>query len=89
MAYIHKPSKPRWKIFWKTLSIVVVVIVLAGVAFVGVRTYMHYSNPAMDVAPSPYYEKATNSTTVDIGDIVELKFGCTGMVTCFQNSSAT
>jgi len=73
MAYIHKPSKPRWKSYWKTLSIVVVVIVLAGVAFVGVRTYMYYSNPAMDVAPSPYYEKATNSTTADIGDIVEVK----------------
>ena len=72
MAYVHKPSKPRWKIYWKTLSIVVVVIVLVGVAFVGVRTFMHYSNPALDVAPSPYYEKTTNSTTVGIGDILEV-----------------
>jgi hypothetical protein len=72
MAYIHKPSKLRWKIYWKTLSIVLVVIVLAGVTFVGVRTCMHYINPAMDVVPSPYYEKTTNSTTAGIGDIVEV-----------------
>jgi len=72
MAYMHKPSKPSWKTYWKTLSIVMVVIVLVGIAFVGVRTYMHYSNPAMDVAPSPYYEKTTNSTTVAIEDIIEV-----------------
>ena len=72
IVYMHKPSKSGWKIFWKTLSIVVVVIVLVGVAFVGVRTYLHYSNPALDVVPSPYYEKTTNSSTVGVGDIVEV-----------------
>ena len=72
MSYMHKPSKPKWKTYWKTLSIVVVVIVLAGLTFVGVQTYVRYSNPAMDVAPSPYYEKTTNGTAVGIGDIVEV-----------------
>ena len=73
MAVAHKTLKPRWrKPYWIAFTLVSVVV-LAGITFVGVRTYMHYSNPAMDVAPSPYYEKATNSTTVDIGDIVEVK----------------
>ena len=73
IAYAQKASKPRWRNpYWMTF-VLVVVVAMATVTFVGVRTYMHYSNPAMDVAPSPYYEKATNSTTVDIGDIVEVK----------------
>lgn len=72
MAYIHKPSKPRLKVFLKTLSIIMAVIALVGVTLFGVSTYLHYINPAMDVAPSPYYEKTTNSTTVSVGDIVEV-----------------
>lgn len=72
LAYALKASKPRWrKPYWITLMLVAVVA-LAAITFVGVRTYVHYSNPAMDVAPSPYYEKTTNSTTVSIGDIVEV-----------------
>ena len=69
---IPKTLKPRWrKPYWIAFTLVSVVV-LAGIVFVGVRTYMHYSNPAIDVAPSPYYEKTTNSTTVGIGDIVEV-----------------
>lgn len=72
LAYALKASKPRWrKPYWITLM-VVAVVALAAITFVGVRAYMHYSNPAMDVAPSPYYEKTTNSTSVGIGDIVEV-----------------
>lgn len=52
--------------------IVVVVIVLAGITFVVVKTYMRYSNPLMDVT-TRFYEKTVNSTSVDIGDIVEVE----------------
>lgn len=72
IAYVHKPSKPRWKPYWKTLSIVVAVIVIAGIAFVGVQTYMRYSNPQTDITAS-YYEKTVNSTTVEVGDVVEVE----------------
>ena len=72
IAIAHKTLKPRWRNpYWITLTLVVVVALVAF-AFIGVRTYLHYSNPAIDVAPSPYYEKTTNSTTVSIGDIVEV-----------------
>ncbi len=72
MAVAHKTLKSRWRSpYWIALTLVVVVA-LAAVSFEAVRTYVHYSNPAMDVAPSPYYEKSTNSTTVGIGDIVEV-----------------
>ena len=72
LAYAHKASKPRWKLYWKTLSIVVVVIVTAGITFTGVQTYIRYSNPQMDITAS-YYEKSVNCTTVDVGDIVEVR----------------
>jgi hypothetical protein len=72
LSYAHKPSKPKWKHYLKIGSIVAAVILIAGVAFVGARTYMRYSNPAMDFAPSPYYEKTTNTTTVGAGDVVEV-----------------
>ena len=72
MAYMHKPSKSSWKPYWKTLSIVVVMIVLFGIAFLGVQTYMRYSNPQTDITAS-YYEKTVNSTTVEIGDVIEVK----------------
>ena len=72
MAIAHKTPKPRWRNpYWMTFMLVVVVA-MAAVTFVGMRTYIHYSNPAMDVAPSPYYEKTANSTTVGIGDILEV-----------------
>jgi len=72
LAYTHKASKPRWRNpYWITF-LLVVVVAMAAVTFFGVRTYMHYSNPTMDVAPTPYYEKTTNSTTVGIGDVVEV-----------------
>ena len=50
----------------------VVVVALVAVAFVGVRTYMRYSNPLTDITAS-YYEKTSNSTTVIVGDVVEVK----------------
>lgn len=56
----------------RIMFIVVIVIVLAGITFVAVKTYIHYSNPLMDVTAS-YYEKTVNSTTVNVGDIVEVK----------------
>ena len=46
-------------------------ITLAGIIFVGVKTYIRYSNPLMDVTAG-YYEKTLNSTIVAISDIVEV-----------------
>lgn len=47
-------------------------ITLAGIIFVGVKTYIRYSNPLMDVTAG-YYEKTLNSTIVAISDIVEVE----------------
>lgn len=71
-AYVHKPSKPRWKPYLKVISIVAVLILLSSVAFVGVRTYLRYRDPKADVTAS-YFEKTVNSTTINIGDTVEVK----------------
>ena len=71
-AYAQNTSKPRWRNpYWVTFMLVVVVALVA-VAFVGVRTYMRYSNPLTDITAS-YYEKTSNSTTVDVGEVVEVK----------------
>jgi hypothetical protein len=72
LAYASKTPKPRWRNpLWITFGLVVAVA-LGALVFFGIRTYMHYSNPAIDVAPSPYYEKTTNSTAVRVGDVVEV-----------------
>ena len=71
ISYVHKPSKPNWKPYWKVISIVAVLIVLSSVAFVGVRTYLRYSDPKADVTAS-YFEKTVNCSTASIGDIVEV-----------------
>ena len=72
IAYAHNPVKPRWKSYLRTLLIVVVLIVLSGVGFVCVRTYVRFSNPATDVSAS-YFEKTVNDTTVEVGDVVEVR----------------
>ena len=56
MVYAHKSSKLTWNPYWKVISIVAVLIVLSSVAFVGVRTYLRYSDPKADVTAS-YFEK--------------------------------
>lgn len=71
---MHKPSKPRWrKLYWITLTLVSVVF-LAGFTFLGVSTYLRYSNPVMDITAS-YYEKTLNCSTASVGDIVEVNVG--------------
>ena len=71
LAYLHKPSKPRWRSpFWITLTLVVVVA-LAGIVFIGVSTFLRYSNPLADITVS-YYEKTLNNTSVKVGDVVEV-----------------
>ena len=72
LAYAQKEVRPRWKPYRKTFSIVIVVIVLVSITFVGVRTYMRYSNPQADVTAS-YYEKTLNSSIANVGDVVEVK----------------
>lgn len=55
-AFPQKNLKPRWRNpYWITLTLVVVVA-LAGVVYLGVNTYLRYSNPLMDITAS-YYEK--------------------------------
>jgi len=53
------------------ILIVVVVIILTGIAFVGAKIYLRYSNPLMDISAS-YYEKTLNRTTANIGDVIEV-----------------
>jgi hypothetical protein len=72
IAYVHKLSKPSGKPYWKVISIVAVLIVLCSVAFVGGRTYIRYIDPKADVKAS-YFEKTVNSTTINIGDNIEVK----------------
>jgi len=70
-ALIHKTSKPRWrKPYWIALTLVSVVV-LAGFTFLGVSTYLRYSNPVMDITAC-YYEKTVNCSTASVGDIVEV-----------------
>lgn len=72
LAYAQKEVKPRLKPYWKTFSIVIVMIVLFSITFVSVRTYMRYSNPQADVTAS-YFEKTLNSSKASVGDVVEVK----------------
>jgi len=49
----------------------VVAVALACTVFVGVSTYLRYSNPSADITAC-YYEKTVNSTTAKVGDVVEV-----------------
>jgi hypothetical protein len=72
MAIARKTLKQRWRNpYWITLTLVVGVA-LAYVVYFGVNTYVRYSNPLMDITAS-YYEKTVNGTTVNVGDVVEVK----------------
>ena len=71
LAYLHKASKPRWRNpYWITLTLVIVVA-LASTTYMGVQTYLRYSNPQLDITGG-YYEKSLNCSTASIGDIVEV-----------------
>ena len=72
LAHAAQESKRHWKPYLKTLSIVAVVFLLSSITFVGVRVYMRYSNPQLDVTAS-YYEKTSNSTAMSVGDVVEVQ----------------
>jgi hypothetical protein len=72
ITYARKSSKISWKPYWKAISIVAFLIILSSVAFIGVRTYLRYSDPKADVT-SGYFEKTVNSTTMDVGDTLEVK----------------
>lgn len=66
------------------MFIVMVVIVLVGITFVDVKTYIRYSNPLMDITAS-YYEKTVNGTTVILVKLLKSKFSYTGMAMYSQN----
>lgn len=71
MAYLHKASKPRWRNpYWITLTLIV-AFALASTTYMGVQTYLRYSNPQLDITGG-YYEKTVNCSTASIGDIVEV-----------------
>ena len=72
LAHAAQQSKRHWKPYLKTFSIAAAIILLASITFVGVRAYMRYSNPQLDVTAS-YYEKNSNSTAANIGDVVEVQ----------------
>ncbi len=72
LAYAVKASKPRWrKPQWIALTLIT-IIALSFAAYMGVQTFIRYSNPQADVTAS-YFEKTLNCTTANVGDIVEVK----------------
>lgn len=71
MAMANKSLKSRWRSpYWITF-ILVIVVAIACIGYLGVNTYLRYSNPTMDITAS-YYEKTVNGTTAAVGDIVEV-----------------
>ena len=56
----------------RAIFIILIVIVLAGISYIGVKTYIRYSNPLVDVIAG-YYEKTVNSTDLAIGEIIEVE----------------
>ncbi len=71
VAYTSDTGKPRWrKPQWIALA-AVALIALSFAGYVGVQTYIRYSNPQADVTAS-YYEKTVNCSAVDVGDVVEV-----------------
>ena len=72
IAYALKTSKPRWRRpRWMAFTLLVTVA-LAGVIYFGVNTYLRYSYPQRDITAN-YYEKTVNVTTVNVGDITEVR----------------
>ena len=69
----NKQQQLRWKNpRWITLTLVA-VIAIVFVAYSGVQTYIRWSNPQLDVTAS-YFEKTLNSTSVHVGDSVQVTF---------------
>jgi hypothetical protein len=63
--------KPRWrKPYWVALT-AFAFIGFAFIAYIGVQTYIRYSNPQADVTAS-YFEKSLNCSTARVGDVVEV-----------------
>ncbi len=71
-AYERQAPKPKPKPYVKAFAVVAVVVLLAGATFFATRTYLRYSNPASDVTAC-YFQKTTNSTTLNVGDAVEVE----------------
>jgi hypothetical protein len=70
--YASRPLKPRWRSpYWIAFTMVVLVAVVF-VAYLGMKMYLRYSNPQLDVTAS-YYEKTLNCSMASAGDIVEVK----------------
>ena len=75
VAYANKPLKPRWRKPYRialTLVALVALVALAFATYVGVQTYLRYSDPQLDVTTS-YFEKSLNCSSASVGDVVEVK----------------
>ena len=69
----NKQRQIRWRSpRWITLTLVTMISV-AFVAYTGVQTYVRWSNPELDVTAN-YFEKNLNSTSVHLGDFVQVTF---------------
>jgi hypothetical protein len=72
IIYAQKTAKPRWrKPRWIAFTLIG-IITIASVAFLGVRTYIRYSDPQADVTTA-FYEKSLNCSAASVGDIIEVK----------------
>jgi hypothetical protein len=72
LAYAPKPSNPRWrKPRWIAFTLIS-IIALSSMAFLGIRTYMRYSDPRLDVTAS-YFGKSLNCSAASVDDVVEVK----------------
>jgi hypothetical protein len=71
IAHSVKRVKPRWRNpAWLAFT-VVTVCALTFAGFIGIQTYIRYSNPQADVTAS-YFEKTLNCTQATFGDVVEV-----------------
>ena len=72
VAYANKPLKPRWRKPYRIALTLVALVALAFATYVGVETYLRYSDPQLDVTTS-YFEKTLNCSSASVGDVVEVK----------------
>jgi hypothetical protein len=72
VAYANKPLKPRWRKPYRIALTLVALVALAFATYVGVQTYLRYSDPQLDVTTS-YFEKTLNCSSASVGDVVEVK----------------
>ncbi len=72
ITYAQKAVKPRWrKPYWIAFTLIGITAI-GSMAFLGVRTYIRYSDPQADVTAS-FYEKCLNCSAASKGDFIVVK----------------